>query len=83
MRHKTRYSSFSKLEIRIVDGSDHAGHAYKTALEKELENHAGVARVLNAGVHDADDPRAYPHSAVDAVKMIKSGEVRKQDRSLT
>jgi len=61
--------------IRIVVGSDNAGHAYKTALKETLKKHAGVAEVLDVGVIDADDSTAYPHLAVDACKKIKSGEV--------
>ena len=61
--------------IRIVVGSDNAGHAYKDALKKELEKHAGVASVLDVGVHDSSDSTAYPHPAVDACKKIKAGEV--------
>lgn len=62
--------------LRIVVGSDNAGHAYKDAIKKELEKHEGVAAVLDVGVHDTDDPTAYPHPAVDACKKIKAGEVR-------
>jgi Ribose/Galactose Isomerase len=61
--------------LRIVVGSDNAGHAYKTALKETLKKHAGVAEVLDVGVIDADDSTAYPHLAVDACKKIKSGEV--------
>ena len=61
--------------IRIVVGSDNAGHAYKEALKKELEKHAGVAEVLDVGVHESSDSTAYPHAAVDACKKIKAGEV--------
>jgi ribose 5-phosphate isomerase B len=61
--------------IRIVVGSDNAGHDYKEAIKKVLESHAGVAEVLDVGVHDASDSTAYPHPAVDACKKIKAGEV--------
>ena len=61
--------------IRIVVGSDSAGHAYKDALKKALEKHAGVASVLDVGVHESSDSTAYPHPAVDACKKIKAGEV--------
>jgi ribose 5-phosphate isomerase B len=64
-----------KTPLRIVVGSDNAGHAYKTALKEELKKHAGVTHVLDVGVNEADDSTAYPHLAVDACKMIKSGEV--------
>jgi ribose 5-phosphate isomerase B len=64
-----------KTPLRIVVGSDNAGHAYKTALKEELKKHAGVTQVLDVGVNEADDSTAYPHLAVDACKKIKSGEV--------
>ena len=62
--------------IRIVVGSDNAGHNYKEAIKKVLQSHAGVAEVLDVGVHDPSDSTAYPHPAVDACKKIKAGEVR-------
>ena len=65
----------SNAPIRVVVGSDNAGHAYKTALKEVLKKHSGVTQVLDVGVVDADDSTAYPHLAVDACKMIKSGEV--------
>ena len=61
--------------LRIVVGSDNAGHTYKTALKEVLSKHKGVAKVLDVGVVDADDSTAYPHTAVDACKKIKAGEV--------
>jgi hypothetical protein len=65
-----------KKPLRIVVGSDNAGHAYKTALKQTLSKHAGVSSVMDVGVVEADDSTAYPHLAVDACKKIKAGEVR-------
>lgn len=65
----------TKTPLRVVVGSDNAGHAYKTALKEVLKKHAGVTQVLDVGVVAADDSTAYPHLAVDACKKIKSGEV--------
>ena len=65
----------TKSPLRIVVGSDNAGHAYKTALKETLRKHAGVASVTDVGVDGADDDTAYPHLAVDAAKKIKNGEV--------
>ena len=62
-------------QLRIVVGSDNAGHTYKTALKEILKKHKGVANVMDVGVVEADDTTAYPHLAVDACKKIKSGEV--------
>lgn len=65
-----------KTPLRIVMGSDDAGHGYKMALKEVLSKHAGVAKVMDVGVLEADDKTAYPHLAVDACKKIKAGEVR-------
>ena len=65
----------SNTPLRVVVGSDNAGHTYKTALKEVLSKHSGVTQVLDVGVVDADDGTAYPHLAVDACKKIKSGEV--------
>jgi len=65
--------------IRVVVGSDNAGHDYKEAIKKVLQSHAGVAEVLDVGVHESSDSTAYPHLAVDACKKIKAGEA---DRAL-
>jgi len=75
----TNDSSPQKTPLRIVVGSDNAGHAYKSALKEVLHKHAGVTQVLDVGVVDADDSTAYPHLAVDACRKIKNGEA---DRAL-
>ena len=64
--------------LRIVVGCDNAGVQYKDALKETLQKHKGVAEVLDVGVKDANDSKAYPHSAVDAAKKIKNGEVNIQ-----
>lgn len=61
--------------LRIVVGSDNAGHDYKDTIKKQLESDARVSRVFDVGVQDADDPQAYPHIAVDAAQMVAKGEV--------
>lgn len=61
--------------LRIVVGCDNAGHTYKEALKETLKKHKGVAEVLDVGVMEAEDSKAYPHSAVDAARKIKNGEV--------
>lgn len=61
--------------LRIVVGCDNAGVVYKDALKETLRKHKGVAEVLDVGVNDAKDDKAYPHSAVDAARKIKNGEV--------
>jgi len=61
--------------LRIVVGCDQAGVLYKDALKKALEQHKGVKEVLDVGVKDEKDDKAYPHSAVEAARKIKNGEV--------
>ncbi|KAF7508806.1 hypothetical protein GJ744_008683 [Endocarpon pusillum] len=68
-----------KEPLRIVIGSDSAGHEYKTALKAELEKNPAVSKVLDVGVGDAHDSTAYPHVAVDACKKITARDV---DRAL-
>jgi ribose 5-phosphate isomerase B len=68
----------AKSPLRIVVGSDNAGHSLKMALKETLSKHKGVASVMDVGVLEADDPKAYAHLAVDACKKIKSGEASSQ-----
>ena len=75
----TSNGSAELTPLRIVVGSDSAGHTYKTAIKETLNKHKGVAKVLDVGVLDADDATAYPHLAVDACKKIRAGEA---DRAL-
>ncbi len=65
----------SQAPLRIVVGCDNAGVVYKDALKETLQKHKGVKEVLDVGVNDAKDSKAYPHSAVDAARKIKNGEV--------
>jgi len=61
--------------LRIVVGCDNAGVQYKDALKEALEKHKGVKEVIDVGVKDAKDDKAYPHSAVEAARKVKNGEV--------
>ncbi|AGJ55561.1 ribose-5-phosphate isomerase [Streptomyces sp. NPDC052071] len=65
-------------KLRIVVGSDDAGHAYKEALRKDLEASGLVATVTDVGV-DADGHTAYPKVAIAAAEMVARGEA---DRAL-
>lgn len=76
-------STSPNTPLRIVVGSDNAGHAYKEALKETLQKHKGVAEVLDVGVSTSEDSKAYPHSAVDAARKIKNGEVRDMARCMT
>ena len=65
--------------LRIAIGGDEAGFTYKDTIKADLESHPLVSKLIDVGVsHDADKT-AYPHVAVDAAKLIHSGEV---DRAL-
>lgn len=72
-------STATSTPLRIVVGCDNAGVQYKDALKETLKKHKGVAEVLDVGVKDANDSKAYPHSAVDAATKVKNGEA---DRAL-
>jgi ribose 5-phosphate isomerase B len=64
--------------LRIVIGSDDAGFTYKEALKADLEADPRVASVTDVGV-GADGHTAYPHVAVDAARIVESGDA---DRAL-
>jgi ribose 5-phosphate isomerase B len=64
--------------LRIVVGSDDAGFDYKEILKRDLEQHDGVASVVDVGV-DADGHTAYPRVAIAAAELVASGEA---DRAL-
>ncbi|RDL35789.1 Ribose isomerase RpiB [Venustampulla echinocandica] len=66
-------------KLKIVVGGDDAGFEYKAALTKLLNEHPGVETVFDVGPLSASDKKAYPHFAVDAAKLIASGEC---DRAL-
>lgn len=64
--------------LRIVVGCDDAGLQYKDILKADLEADARVVTVVDVGV-SADENTAYPHVAVEAARLIASGEA---DRAL-
>ncbi|GAB7345076.1 hypothetical protein MBLNU457_3481t1 [Dothideomycetes sp. NU457] len=72
-------SSGNHKPLVIAMGADEAGCGYKNKIKADLEAHPGVAKVIDVGVNDSSDKTAYPHPAVDAAKLIKSGEA---DRAL-
>jgi len=71
--------SSSQLSLSSYSYSCAAGFDYKTALTADLKANPLVASVHDVGPHSATDKTAYPHFAVDAAKLIKSGEA---DRAL-
>jgi len=61
--------------LRVVLGCDSAGVAYKNAILKDLESdNTHIAAVHDVGVSASSDNTAYPHVAVDAAKLVASGE---------
>jgi len=69
----------SSSGLRIAMGGDEAGFSYKSKIKADLEADPRVAKVIDVGVNESSDKTAYPHPAVDAAKLINSGEV---DRAL-
>ena len=65
--------------LRIAIGGDDAGFSYKDTLKTDLEKDARVSKVIDVGVVHNEDKTAYPHVAVDAAKLILSGDA---DRAL-
>lgn len=65
--------------LRIAVGADEAGCTYKNKIKADLEADPRVAKVIDVGVTTTDDKTAYPHPAVDASKLITSGDA---DRAL-
>lgn len=64
--------------LRLVVGADDAGFDYKEILKRDLEDDPRVASVIDVGV-TADGHTAYPHVAVEAARLVASGEA---DRAL-
>ena len=65
--------------LRIAVGGDDAGFSYKDTIKADLEKDPRVSQVIDVGVIHNEDKTAYPHVAVDASKLILSGEA---DRAL-
>lgn len=65
-------------QLRIVIGSDDAGFDYKEIVKRDLEQHDGVASLVDVGV-DADGHTAYPRVAIAAAELVASGQA---DRAL-
>lgn len=65
--------------LRIAVGSDDAGFTYKDTIKADLSSDPRVLSVTDVGVLHNGDKTFYPHVAVDASRLILSGEV---DRAL-
>ena len=71
--------TMAPLGLRIAVGGDDAGFSYKDTIKADLEKDPRVSKVIDVGVVHNEDKTAYPHVAVDASKLILSGEA---DRAL-
>ena len=69
----------SQQGLRIAVGGDDAGMSYKDTIKADLESDPRVASVIDVGVSESEDKTAYPHVAVNASKLVLSGEA---DRAL-
>ena len=65
--------------LRVAVGGDDAGFSYKDIIKADLEQDSRVSAVIDVGIVHNEDKTAYPHVAVDAAKLILSGDV---DRAL-
>ena len=65
--------------LRIAVGGDDAGFSYKDIIKADLEKDPRVSKIIDVGVVHNEDKTAYPHVAVDASKLILSGDA---DRAL-
>lgn len=85
VRLSTFSTSLSLITFCYLDNKSYklipltAGFEYKALLTTDLKSHPLVASVHDVGPHSASDKTAYPHFAVDAAKLIASGEA---DRAL-
>jgi ribose 5-phosphate isomerase B len=60
----------------VALGADNAGADMKNALKKHLEADPRVD-VIDLGVPDASDDRAYPHVGIDVAQAVARGEARR------
>ena len=65
--------------LRIVVGGDDAGFSYKAILTRDLESDPRVSTVHDVGPLHSMDKKAYAHFAVDAARLVASGQA---DRAL-
>ncbi len=71
-------TSLPDQPLRLVVGSDSAGHSYKEQLRRDLESSDLVASVVDVGV-DRDGATPYPNIAIAAAEMVAAGRA---DRAL-
>src|SRR5215203_1757849 len=60
----------------VAIGADNAGVEMKNALRQQLEADPRVD-VIDFGVPDASDDRAYPHVGIDVAQAVAGGKARR------
>jgi ribose 5-phosphate isomerase B len=60
----------------VAIGADNAGADMKNALKEQLEADPRVD-VIDFGVPDASDDRAYPHVGIDVAQAVARGDARR------
>lgn len=60
----------------VAIGADNAGADMKNALKAQLEADPRVD-IIDLGVPDASDDRAYPHVGIDVAQAVARGEARR------
>ena len=66
----------AKERYVVAIGADNAGADMKNALKAQLEADPRV-EVIDLGVPDASDDRAYPHVGIDVAQAVARGEARR------
>ena len=66
----------AKERYVVAIGADNAGADMKNALKAQLEADPRVD-VIDLGVPDASDDRAYPHVGIDVAQAVARGEARR------
>lgn len=72
-------ATINKTPLKIAMACDEAGHDYKEAVKKVLQDNPLVDSITDVGVNDPSDKTAYPHPAIKAATLVKDGKV---DRAL-
>jgi ribose 5-phosphate isomerase B len=66
----------AKERYVVAIGADNAGADMKNALKAQLEADPRVD-VIDLGVPDASDDRAYPHVGIDVAQAVARGDARR------
>jgi ribose 5-phosphate isomerase B len=69
-------SNMANERYVIAIGADNAGADMKNALKQQLEADPRVD-VIDLGVPDASDNRAYPHVGIDVAQAVARGDARR------